>query len=189
MVVFWIGILIGGLFAFLGTKRGFYETWTTLFNVVVAVYTSILLTPVIVEKIPAAGETAYGNALTLLAIAAAIFLPMHGISFIWLTGQFKVAFPKTLDLVGAGILGFLKGVLIWSFIAVLISSTPLGQKDSAERIGFGSKIEQTNGRYVCLWCGLIDTVTASGDNRRSARESISFLLEKTAAEPGRSGTD
>ncbi len=73
-MVFWTGILVGGLFVWLAVRMGFYETWAMLFNVVVAVYAAVFLTPVIVSKIPAAGDTAYGNALTLTAVAAAVFL-------------------------------------------------------------------------------------------------------------------
>ena len=34
-MVFWIGILVGGLFAWFAVKMGFYETWTFAFNIII----------------------------------------------------------------------------------------------------------------------------------------------------------
>jgi hypothetical protein len=177
-MVFWTGIVVGGLFVWLAVRMGFYETWAMLFNVVVAVYTAVFLTPVIVSKIPAAGDTAYGNALTLTAVAAAVFLVLHGISYIFLTGQFKVAFPKVLDLVGAGVLGFLAGVLVWSFVALLVSVTPIAQSSLAQDIGFGRKIEQAQGAYICWWCNRVNAVASPGGRRQPAQKNVRWLLDK-----------
>lgn len=177
-MAFWTGILVGGFFAWLAVRKGFYETWTLLFNVVISIYVSVLLTPVIADSVPAAGDTAYGNALTLTAIAAGTFLILHGISYTLFTGQFGVTFPKIFDNIGAGILGFLAGFLIWSFVALLISATPIGQKDTARTIGFGRKIEQSNGAYISWWCNLVNTIASSEDTRRPVQETVSRLLEK-----------
>jgi len=183
-MAFWTGILVGGFFAWLAVRKGFYETWTLLFNVVISVYVSVLLTPVIAESVPAAGDTAYGNALTLAAVAGGTFLILHGISCTLFTGRFGVTFPKIFDNIGAGILGFLAGFLIWSFVALLISATPIGQKDTARAIGFGRKIEQSNGAYISWWCNLVNTIASSEDTRRPAQETVSRLLDK-AEEKGR----
>lgn len=183
-MAFWTGILVGGFFAWLAVRKGFYETWTLLFNVVISIYVSVLLAPVIAESIPAAGDTAYGNALTLTAVAAGTFLILHGISYTLFTGRFAVTFPNIFDNIGAGILGFLAGFLIWSFVALLISATPIGQKDTARTIGFGRKIEQSNGAYISWWCNRVGTVASPKGRRHSAREAVSWLLDK-AEEKGR----
>lgn len=177
-MVFWISILAGGFFIWLAVRMGLYETWTLLFNVVISVYVAVFLTPVIIDTIPAAGDTPYGNALTLTALAVGTFLILHVISYTFLTSQFNVSFPKIFDNLGAGILGFLTGFLIWSFVALLISVTPIGQKDFLKDIGFGRKFEQTNGSYICWWCNLVNTAASSKDNRQRAQEAISSLLDK-----------
>ena len=132
----------------------------------------------IVSSIAAAGDTAYGNALTLAAVAAAVFLVLHGISYIFLTGQFKVVFPKVLDLVGAGVLGFLAGVLVWSFVALLVSVTPIAQSGLAQDIGFGRKIEQAQGPYLCWWCNRVNAVASAGSRRQPAQKNVRWLLDK-----------
>lgn len=171
-MVFWIGILVGGFFVWLAVARGFYEMWTMLFNIVVSIYAAVYLTPVIVEFVPAAGDTAYGNAMMLLVLAGAIFAILYVISLTFLTGQFKVSFPKIFDNLGAGILGFLAGLLVWSFVVLLISATPFGKSDTAESFGFGP----TNNPYLCWWCDLVNTAAASDDGL-SAEEAVALLIE------------
>ena len=176
-MVFWTGIAVGGLFVWLAVRMGFFEVWALLFNVVVSVYTALFLTPLIGQKISAAGDTSYGSALTLAGVAAGTFLILQGVSFTFLTGQFKVPFPKILDNVGAGVLGFLTGFLIWSFLALLVSATPIARSSLAKNIGFGRKIEQAEGAYLCWWCDLVNTVASPGDSRRPAQQMVASLLD------------
>ncbi len=42
-MTFWIGILIAAGFAASAVKLGLYQAWTTLFNVVIAVYVGVNL--------------------------------------------------------------------------------------------------------------------------------------------------
>jgi len=177
-MVFWIGILVGGLFVWMAVKRGFYDTWTMLFNIVISVYAALYLTPFLVEVLPGAGETAYGNALTLVAVAVAAFFILCITSLTLFTGRFRVSFPKLLDNLGAGVLGFLAGLLVWSFAVLLISATPIGRTAFAGSIGFGDKVKQTNSPYLCSWCNLVNTAAASTDSRRPAQDVVTWLLDQ-----------
>ena len=47
MAAFWIGILVAVLFAYSAIKLGFYHTWTMLFNLVIAVYVALRISPMI----------------------------------------------------------------------------------------------------------------------------------------------
>lgn len=177
-MVFWIGILVGGLFAWMAVRRGFYDTWTILFNIVISVYTALYLTPVVVDVLPGAGGTAYGNALTLTALAAAVFFILCITSLTLFTGRFRVSFPKLLDNLGAGVLGFLAGLLVWSFAVLPISATPIGQTAFAGSIGLGDKVKQTNSPYLCSWCNLVNTIATSADSRRPAQDVVTWLLDQ-----------
>jgi hypothetical protein len=176
-MVFWIGILAAAFFAWLAVKIGFYETWTMLFNIVVSIYLSIFLTPVITTMVPAAGDTAYGNALTLITVAAGAFLILHGVSYSFLTGRFSVWFPRPLDNVGSGLLGFLGGFLIWSFLALVISVSPISQSGFARDIGLAHSVEQTNVPYIAWWCDMVNAVVAAGDNKHTTRAVLAPLLQ------------
>jgi len=176
-MVFWAGILAAALFAWLSVKIGFYETWTMLFNIVISIYLSVFLTPAIISMIPAAGDTAYGNALTLITIAVGAFLILHGVSYSFLTSRFSVWFPRPLDNVGSGLLGFLAGLLVWSFLVLTTSASPISQTSFARNIGLASTVEKTNVPYIAWWCDLINTVVAAGDNKHTTRAAISRLLK------------
>jgi hypothetical protein len=171
-MVFWAGILAAAFFAWLAVKIGFYETWTMLFNIVISIYLSVFLTPAITTMVPAAGDTAYGNALTLITVAVGAFLILHGVSYSFLTSRFSIWFPRPVDNVGSGLLGFLGGLLIWSFVTLVISVSPLSQSGFAQDIGLKSTVEQTSVPYIAWWCDIVNAVVATDDRKRDAQQVI-----------------
>jgi hypothetical protein len=175
-MVFWIGILVGGTFAWLAIKLRFYQTWALVFNIIISIYLAIYLQPII-ANIPVVGNAPHSNALTMAAIALASFLILHGISYTFLTGQFNVSFPKVFDTLGAGLLGFLAGFLVWSFLTLLIYITPASQNTFVKGIGFTDQFQQTSVLYVSRFCNLVNAVVSSQDNEYSAEQTISKLLK------------
>jgi len=182
-MVFWASILAGGLFIWLALRIGFFEMWTLLFNIVISIYLAIFLTPVVKNVAPAAADTSYGNALTMAVIAAGTFLVLYGISYIFLTGQFSVAFPKTFDLIFAGLLGFGAGVLVFSFAALVVTVTPISQNRLMSKAGFNAQSQRTNIAYICRWCDLIDLAVSSPDSETTAERTITALLSSAQPEP------
>ncbi len=176
-MAFWIGILVGGAFAWFAIKRGFYETWALVFNIVIAIYLAVFLGPVIANIVPAVRDTAYNNALTMLATAIGSFLILHGISYTFLTGQFSIPFPKVFDTLGTGFLGFLTGFLVWSFVSLVICITPISQNSFVKGIGFGTQFEQTNVGYISWWCNLVNSAVSSQDNEHTTQQALSKLLK------------
>ena len=113
-MAFWIGIFVAAVFAWFAVKIGFYEIWAMLFNIVISIYLAIRLRPVVPKFFPAAGAAPYSDVLIIVAIALGVFLILHGITYVFLTSQFAVPFPKLFDILGAGVLGFLTGFLYHS---------------------------------------------------------------------------
>ena len=173
-MVFWIGILVGGLFAWFAIRMGFYETWVMLFNIVISVYLGVFLGPII-ANIVAVADAPYSNVLAILAIAIASFLILYGISYIFFTSQFNIPFPKVFDILVAGFLGFLAGFLVWSFVSFLVCITPISQNTFVKEIGFGSQFERTNVPYISWWCNLVNKVVSRQDSEDSTKEAISGL--------------
>lgn len=175
-MLFWLGILVGVALAYLAVKMGFYETWVLLFNLTVAVYLGLFLRPIVADFIPAAAGTDFGPALTMLAIAGAVFAILQGLSFVFLTGQFKVPFPKIFDVVVSGILGFCAGLLIWSFVFLLVTISPFAREPAVEEMGFtpASFTEQSAG-YLAWWCDIIHDFAAS-DSAATTRQAIETAL-------------
>jgi hypothetical protein len=180
-MAFWFGILIGGICAWYAVGVGFYETWTMLFNIIISVYLAVFLRPVIVN-LPAVSDTPYTNALTMLAIAIASFAILQGITYTFLTGQFKVSFPRIFNTLGTGFLGFLAGFLIWNFVSFLIFITPISQDTFMKGFGFKEQFRQSNVSYLSGWCNLVDTVVSSRDSKMTSEEAISGLLKSTKPE-------
>ena len=122
------GILVGALCIWYAIRIGFYETWTMLFNAVIAIYIALFLAQPIVKFLPEeTSNIPCCDALALLIVAAGSFLILHGISYILFTSQFKVTFPKIIDILFAGFLGFFGGFLLLSFAALIIFLTPFGK--------------------------------------------------------------
>jgi hypothetical protein len=182
-MIFWAGIIVGAFFAWLAVRTGFYATWAMLFNVLVSIYLGIFLTPVIITSIAAIGDTAYGNALTMIAVALAAFFILHGLSYSFLTGQFSVSFPRVFDHVGGGLLGFLGGMLIWSFLVLVVAASPMSQSSFMQGIGLESSTEQTTGPYLAWWCDLVNAVVAADDNKCGTQEVIRQLLKPAKEKP------
>ena len=183
-MVFWLGILVGGLFVWFTIKMmGFYETWAMLFNIVVSIYLGIFLRPVIADAIPAAGNTPYSNAMTVVATAIAFFAILHGISFVFFTSQFSVSFPKVLDVLGTGFLGFLTGLLVWSFAALLICITPISQNEFVKSMDFKNQVEQANIPYVYWFCYLVNDIVSSSDDEVCCEEMVAELLKSVEEKP------
>jgi len=176
-MLFWAGILVGAGFVWFALKMGFYETWAMLFNIVISIYLAIFLRPIVADIVPAAGGTLYSNALIMTAIAIASFLILHSVSYIFLTSQFSVSFPKIFNTLGAGLLGFLAGFLVWSFVSLLIFITPISQNTFVKEIGFGSQFEQTNMPYISRGCNLVNTVVSRQDHEVTSEQAISGLLK------------
>ena len=180
-MVFWLSILVGGLFVWLAVRMGFFETWTLLFNIVVSIYVSVFLTPAILEIIPAAGDPSYGIALTLIVAAVGPFLFLSGISYVFLTGQFKVSFPKTFEILFAGSLGFLAGFLVSSFVSLALTITPLSRNSLMSTIGFNSVSQQPNISYVCWWCDAVHSIVSVPYDRTTSVQIVDQLLSRTEA--------
>jgi len=177
-MVFWIGILVGGVFAWFAIKMGFYETWAFAFNIIISIYLAIFLGPIIADVVSVADERGYSEAVAMIATAIGAFLTLHGISYAFLTGQFSVPFPRIFDTLGTGLLGFLAGFLVWSFVSLLICTTPISQNTFVKEMGFGSGFEKTNVPYICWWCDLVNTTVSRQDSEYTTQEVISELLKK-----------
>lgn len=180
-MVFWLAILAGALFAWIATRFGFFETWAGMFNIIISVFVAVFSAPVIIDVVPAAGETAWGIALTLAAIAMGAFLILHGTTYAFITGQANVSFPKIFDTVLAGVLGFLAGFLVLSFAALLICVTPMSRNEFVNKVGLGRRSQQANISYICWWCDLVNTVVSVRDNKVTSKQAVNELL--SAAQP------
>jgi hypothetical protein len=176
-MIFWVCILVGGLFTWLAIRIGFFESLALLFNIVISIYVAIFLTPVLMEKFSAAGEMSCGHALALASVATGTFLILYGITYVFLTGQFKVSFPGVFEIIFAGLLGFLTGFLVSSFAALIITASPLSRNSLISKIGFNKVSLRDNISYICWYCDSVNRIVSLPDNDVTSGQIIDQLLE------------
>jgi len=177
-MVFWIAILIGAGFVWLAIQLKFYATWVLFFNVLVSVYVSIFLAPAVADFAPVGGGAAsYGVALSMVVLAGGCFAILHGLSYVFLTGQFSIPFPRIFDVLLSGLLGFATGFLILSFVAIVLITTPLTQHEIAGTIGLNRQSQQANIRCLTACCDLIHGVARFGGDKDTTQAAIDRLLD------------
>jgi len=175
-MIFWMGVLAGGLFVWLALRMGFFETWALLFNIVISIYLSIFLGPAILDLVPDAANTSYCNALILAVTGVGAFLVLHGLTYVFYTSQFKVTFPRVFDVIFAGTLGFLTGFLVLSFAALVITATPVSNNQFLSNVGFNRDSQRANISYVCWWCDMVNSIVSLPDSEVTTNEIVSQLL-------------
>jgi uncharacterized membrane protein required for colicin V production len=169
------GILVGGLCTWFAIKIGFYETWATLFNIVIAIYIAFFLAQPILNFLPEeTGNIPCCDALTLLIVAVGSFLILHGITYILFTSQFNVTFPKIFDILFAGLLGFFGGFLLLTFTVLIIFLTPFGTYVGIEN----DSLEYNMSSAYWLFDG-IHSIVSSPDNEIKTKEIIEQFLSKS----------
>jgi hypothetical protein len=178
-MVFWIAILVGAVFVWLAVRMGFYQSWCLLFNIVISIYLAIFLAPVVADWAPASGgASAYGVTLSLIALAGGSFAILYGLSYVFLTGQFSIPFPKVLDILVAGMLGFLSGFLVLSFVALVVTVSPLAQHKLFSTLGFNQRAEKANIACIAWCCDLVHSVARFEPTDKATEKAIDRLVEK-----------
>ena len=185
-MIFWIGILIAVIFAWTAIKLGFYHAWTLLFNIVIAVYLGVRLAPLIEDFVSM--DWQYSKTLMVLATGLMTFLILHGICSTFLFGQFEVTFPRSLNVLGSGLFGFLAGFLAWCFILLVFCTLPISENRYVKDIVLGDKsFEETKMEsYLGWWCNVIDTVVSTPQPRDDVDKAIKELLTKPVSQTAKS---
>jgi hypothetical protein len=90
--------------------------------------------------------------------------------------------PKIFDVLGAGLLGFLAGFLIWSFVSLLICIMPISQNTFVKEIGFVQQFEQTGMPYISWWCNLVNTAVSLRPGESATERAVKELLDSAKQE-------
>jgi len=177
-MVFWIAVLIGGLFAWAAAQVGFFASWIMLFNLVLSAYLAVFLAPVIVDSVPATTDTPYGYALVLLTVAIATLVTSYAVCYACLSGRTRIEFPALMEKLGAGVLGFLGGLLVSSFLGLVVSLTPLPELDSLRPLGLHAESQRATRAYVCWWCDVLHGFVGSSESGMTSADAVDLLLNR-----------
>ncbi len=183
-MMFWIAILAGALFVWLAVRMGFYETWVLFFNIVVSIYVSVFLTPILAEFAPASGgASSYHTALCMIVLAGGSFALLQGTSFVFLTGQFHIPFPRVFDVVFSGMVGFVTGFLVLSFVALVLTTTPLASHKIVGVLGLGRQSQSANLVCITRCCDVIHFFAGSDDSGDTTEAALQRLLQMNTTHP------
>jgi len=175
-MIFWIGIIIAFCCTAVAVKRGFYETCCIFFNLLIAVFLAVVATPFFIKVVPGIAETAYSSVITMLIVAVSSFVILYVVAFVMMIGQFTINMPKFFDVLAAGILGFLGGLLVFNFAAMLIYATPIWQNTVAKHIGFNDEARQATVSYVAGYCNFVSFFVADENDAETPKDKIQKLL-------------
>ena len=179
-MVFWLAILVGAFFVWLAVRLGFFETWGLLFNIVISIYIAIFLAPTVAAYAPRDGAlTPYCVGLSMTVLAVGCFAVLYGLMYVFLTSQYAVPFPKVLDVLVAGGMGFLAGFLLLSFVALVTTATPLAEHNLVGSVGFNTESEEANIACIAWCCDLVHGLVGPEGQEKASEAAIARLLEST----------
>jgi len=180
----WIGILFALALAVFVVKMGFYQSWALFFNILISIYFGLFVGPG-VSRIEVFSAVTGGEILAIAVVAVVCFVVLQWISHMFITSQFSISFSKVFDVLGAGILGFSAGFLVWSFAIVLVSVSPVAQSSTVQEIGLADN--QANVSFVCWWCDLVNDLVSSENSGYSTREAIERFTSAVEKKRGGKG--
>jgi hypothetical protein len=183
-MIFWIAILSGVLFVWLAVRLAFCETWVLFFNVIVSIYVSIFLTPLLAELVPPpGGPPGYHVALCMIVLAGGCFAVLQGLSFVFLTGQYRIPCPRVFDVVLAGGIGFVTGFLVLSFAGLVLTVSPLASHKVIGIFSLGEQSEQANLFCITRCCDAIHSFVGPAQDDSATLAAIQKLLDMRITHP------
>lgn len=129
-MMFWILLLVSGVFAWVGVRKGFYMMFTMLFCLMFAVYIGVLATPRIVHLSEGMERDAYYAAACLFGMTLLVFILLWMVAFFYFLRDRDEYFPKMIERIGGGAFGFLFGYILTSLVMVLIYIMPFSRNES-----------------------------------------------------------
>lgn len=176
MISIIISLIVAVLFGLWGYGKKLFPVWAFAFNVIIAVYLGVMLTPSVLKL---AGERleflgAYTNVTVMLATAILYFVIAQLLSSKYLTGSYCVSFNEAANNAGGAILGFAGGFLIANFVLFAVTASPAKDISVVARF-IPTDMEKTSSKQVVRACKFVSGFSLQyGDkNITKAIETIS----------------
>jgi hypothetical protein len=154
-MLFWLSLIIGCLFGWLGFKKGLFVAVTMLFNLMIGIYIGVMATPRILNMNPEYGQSGYYAAGTLFFLAIIIFAVLQLIAWFYLFNDMLEYFPKLIDQLGGAFCGFLFGYFLLGLITLSICVSPISKGKIPGYLPQRDKMTQFAGTPVINICNFI----------------------------------
>jgi len=130
MIVLVLAVLVGVVFAVIGIRKGFFPMWLVLLNILISIYAGVMLSPTLVAIRPDMEQARYYLAGFIAVTSVLLFAVLETIALSFFGEVGECCCPKLFDTAGAGVLGFLVGFCIVSFVYFILCIMPFSQKPS-----------------------------------------------------------
>jgi len=180
-----ISIIVAAIFALWGYHKKLYPTWAFVFNVVVAAYLGLMITPAVFDWKPIGGLLAilgpYAKVLLMFIVTALYLVVSQLLSTFYLTTTYCVSFPKLFDDFGGMLLGFFGGYVIASIVLFLLAASPLKNDSLTSKF-----IPDNSGKAVIKACRFVSSISLQlGDENIDKAAGLLKILPVTKSTPPR----
>ncbi len=171
----WLIIIVSLIFAFVGLKKGLYVMFTTLFNLMFAVFISVLSVPLMLSFSPGFERSGYYAAASISLMFVLIFGFLQIFAWIFFLRQSEDYFPMLLDKVGSIILGFLCGYVLCILLILAFCVTPCSIQGKADWLCPREKMQKLSVPGVAKVCNFLGEYSLHCFDGDSEQE-IDYLL-------------
>lgn len=160
-MTFWLIVLFAAGCATLAFKKSdFYRMWAIVFNVFIAIYISIMVSPWIISMIPSGtAGIGYQKAACIICIALLVFGLLQAITVNFITTDSEITFPKLFDSIGVLVLGFIGGWFISSFVLLMISIMPFAETPFLEKVTGRETANNLAVKPVVTLCNFVTAIS------------------------------
>ena len=172
----WLIIIVSLIFAFVGFKKGFYVMFATLFNLMFAIFISVLSTRFLLKCSPGFEHSGYYAAGSILLMFALIFGLLQTFSWIFFFRHREDYFPVLFDKVGSIILGFLCGYVLCALLILAFCITPCSIEGKVDWLCARDKMRTLSRPGIIKTCDFLGWYSLQCFIGDSEREIDSLLM-------------
>lgn len=158
-MIFWLTVMIGVLAAIIGLRKGFFFMWAIFFNLLIAIYLGIMLTPAIVKLIPGIEDNGYHRAGCVAGIAIVTFAFLYTVAIVYFYVDSKITLPQFIDKVGTCLVSFFTGYLICSFVFFVVCVMPFSKAPLMKKILGREKQAPSAVATIQKSCSFVDALS------------------------------
>ena len=178
----WLIILVSLIFAFVGFKKGLYVMFATLFNLMFAVFISVLSVSLLLSFSPGFERSGYYAAASIFLMFVLIFGSLQTFAWFFLLRHREDYFPMLLDKVGSIILGFLCGYVLCVLLILVFCVTPCSMQGKADWLCPREKMRKLAVPGVAKVCNFLGEYSLHCFDGDSEQEIDYLLMVDEAAE-------
>ena len=177
-MLLWLVIALCLAFAFLGFKKGLYVMFATLFNLLFAVFISILSTSTLLSYSPEYERHGYYASLTVFLLFGLIFGLLQVFAWFYFLRHRDDYFPQILDRVGGFLIGGVCGHVIITLLILILCIMPCSVEGKVDWLCTRDKMRVLSAPGVIKACDFLAWYSLECFDGESERV-INRLLELT----------